>query len=318
MVRKLPLPVLLLIAVLTATVVGCSFFAASTFPAYLTQVSAFVDLSKEMDGFIGSAGEDFECRLYVLKNSSGREYIFVGIHVFSIDKRKAIILDNSLKVRKEQEHPDLGDLHMVDANGDGDFLIGNVLFDKDDLTLIASPGVDPYRRGFSAGGQNFIIWIDSGIPHQLAYQQYGAGWIPGGMQTPLIEAAGVFYLENTGYSADRNEVALFLQRQGDDFCQVVLIPDTHFGPGLNEPIIGSYPVFPVDSANHGNYHYTNDGIVVNTDHGVAKLYGFDGQVKAEFPIGDDPDAVESYDTEGSYYYHLDVRGRRLYKCETWW
>ena len=67
MVKKLSLPVLLLIAILTAA--ACKFFAVSLFPAYLTQISAFVDLSKEMDGFIGSAGEDFDCRLFVLKNS---------------------------------------------------------------------------------------------------------------------------------------------------------------------------------------------------------------------------------------------------------
>ncbi|HEB10765.1 MAG TPA: hypothetical protein ENI06_06085 [Spirochaetales bacterium] len=64
--------------------------------------------------------------------------------------------------------------------------------------------------------------------------------------------------------------------------------------------------------------YTNDGIVVNTHDGVAKLYGFDGKVKAEFPIGYDSDAVEAYDEAGDYYYHLDIRGRRLYKCGTWW
>jgi hypothetical protein len=316
MVRKLSLLVLLLIAVLTAAVVGCSFFAASLFPSYLTQISASIDLSKEMNPFIGSAGEDFECRLYVLKNSSDREYIFVGIHVFSPDKKKVIILDNSLKVRKELEDPQLGELHMVDANGD--FLIGNVLFSQVDLTLMASPGVDPYRQGASDGTYNFIMWIDSGSPDELQYRIYDNAWSGGAIQNPLI-GTGVFSLENTGYSAAKNEVALFLHRQGDDFSQVVLIPADHFWTGLTPPtIISSYTVFPVDSANHENYHYTRDGIVVNTHDGVAKLYGFDGKVKAEFPIGNDSDAVEAYDTEGSCYYHLDVQGRRLYKCGTWW
>jgi hypothetical protein len=74
----------------------------------------------------------------------------------------------------------------------------------------------------------------------------------------------------------------------------------------------------VDSANHENYHYTRDGIVVNTHDGVAKLYGFDGNVKAEFPAGDYHKQIEAYDEEGEYYYHLDVQGRRLYKCGTWW
>ncbi|MQY77202.1 MAG: hypothetical protein GH155_06180 [Spirochaeta sp.] len=310
MVRKRFLLLILLILCFIAA--GCKFFAASAFPSYLTQISAFVDLGDEMGGFIGGAGEDFECRLDVMKNSSGREYIFLVIHVFSPDKKKVIILDNSLKVRKELEDPRLGELHMVDANGD--FLIGNVLFSQVDLTLLLSPGVDPYRQGFSDGANNFIMWMDGGLP----YQQYSNVWGPGSTQYPVV-GAGIFNLENIGYSLDRHEVTLFLNRVGDDYSQVILIPAADFWPpAITTPIIGNYPFFPVDRADRENYHYTNDGIVVNNHDGVAKLYGFDGAVKAEFPICYDSDWVEAYDTEGSHYYHLDVRARRLYRCGTWW
>jgi len=316
MVRKFSLFALLLITVLAAAVVGCKFFAASLFPTYLTQISASIDLSKEMDGFIGSAGDNFECRLYVLKNSFDQEYIFVGIHVFSPDKKKVIILDNSLKVVKELEHSDLGELHMVDVNGD--FLIGNVLFDKADLTE-TYPGIpDANWHGFFNGTDYTVVSINDTSPDQLQNERYNSGWVWQSSMASLIETGGDFDLENASYNAARinQEVALFLDRKGDDSIQVVLIPAV-WG-GLATPIISRYPVFPVASDNHENYHYTNDGIVVNTHDGVAKLYGFDGKVKAEFLICDDSDAVEAYDTEGEYYYHLDVRGRRLCKCGTWW
>ena len=311
MVRKLSLPVLLLIVVFTAA--GCKFFAASLFPSYLTQISAFIDLGEEMDGFIGSAGEDFDCSLYVLKNSSDQEYIFVKIHVFSPDKKKVIILDNSLKVQKELEDPDLAELHMVDVNGD--FIIGYVRFSQVDLTS-TNLAINPYRQGFSDGANNYVMWIDSGSPDQLQYRQYDSAWIAGFTYSPWI-GTGVFSLENSGYSTARNEVALFLNRQGDDFSQVVLIPAAAFG-ALTQPIISSYPVFPVESADNRNYNYINDGIVVNTNDNVAKLYGFDGKVRAEFPFDDDHRQIQAYDGEGEYYYHLDIPDRRLYKCTTWW
>lgn len=316
MVKKFSLPVLLLISFLTAA--GCKFFAASTFPAYLTQVSAFVDLSKEMDGFIGSAGENFDCRLYVLKNSFDQEYIFVGIHVFSPDKKKAIILDNSLNVRRELEDPQLDELHMVDVNGD--FLIGNVLFSQFDLTILPSPGVDPGRQGFSAGADNFIMWIDSmTTPDALQYQQYDAAWgVVGAIQGSWIGSA-TFRLENVSFNQPNYSVALVLREDSSDTGRVILIPAGDFNGGaLMTPLIDMYPGFEVENAEPEGFGLTRDGIVVNTHDGVAKLYGFDGKVKAEFPIGDDSDAVEAYDEAGDYYYHLDIRGRRLYKCGTWW
>jgi len=89
------------------------------------------------------------------------------------------------------------------------------------------------------------------------------------------------------------------------------------GGAIQNPWIGSGS-FHLENSEPEGFGLTRDGIVVNTHDSVTKLYGFDGKVKAEFPIGYDSDVVEAYDTEGSCYYHLDVRGRRLYKCGTWW
>lgn len=308
---------------LILSLVSCNFFLASIFPDYMSQIVASVDLSSCIDSFIRDRKNEWHCNLYVLKNSLDEEYIFLLVGINQSPERKVIVLDSSLTVVQMYRSDQLGDLHMVDANNN--FLIGDILFDNTGSVLPDSPGIDPYKRGFSDGLYNYLIWIDGWTPDQLQYEVYDSSWTSTSwIWTVNFNAgtgAGNCHLEKLVYDETRTgeEVALFFHEYETDSNEIVFLPAAEFPAGsITGPIFDSYPKIKIEHVNSDRIHYTRKGIFVRDYDDRTEIIGFDGTVKDSFYMNYRQDTAESYDIEGDYLYFFGKDDRRIYKLHSGW
>ncbi len=337
MVKRLLILLLIILPTLLC-LSGCdlvvTILALSPFPGYLSQAVASVDLSGEIEQFIGTGGELWQNDIHVLKNdSTGREYVFLIIRRDPGGQR-VYAFDTSLKLITQGETDFHSNLNLVDANGD--FVVGHVRFYGDPLTS-QSYYPDPDIIGYNwdhhafgvAAGSNYLL---NSTSFDISYNRFSNTWTsPSYLSTPLgtsteMRLLGIGYdpqVFDPHLDVPGNPVYLFLhggqQDKDEGFLQIVWTPASHYSTSLSSPVFSYYPVQPrVDGVRgESDVFYTRKGVVAQTrTRGRYYLLTLDGEIKKRFQISSDEEIPLDFDIDGDYYYVFDEGNYRLYKANT--
>lgn len=338
MVKRLLILLLIILPTLLC-LSGCdlvvTILTLSPFPGYLSQAVASVDLSGEIEQFIGAGGELWRSDIHVLKNdSTGKEYVFL-IARRDPEGQCVYAFDTSLELITKGEIDFHSNLNLVDANSD--FVVGHVRFYGDPLTsqsYYPDPEIIGYngdQYAFSVASTENYLLRSSG--QEIECNQFSNTWSSPTFVTTPLGAPTEMWLKGIGYDPQvfdpdpplvpGNPVYLFLhggqQDKDEGFLQIVWTPASHYSTTLSSPVYGSYPVQPrVDGVRgDGDVFYTRKGVVAQTrTRGRYYLLTLDGEIKKRFQISSDEEIPLDFDIDGDYYYVFDEGNYRLYKANT--
>jgi len=334
MVKRL-LILLLIILPKLLCLSGCDLLVTiltlSPFSGYLSQAVASVDLTGEIEKYIGAGGELWQNDIHVLKNdSTGREYVFLIIRRDPGGQR-VYAFDTSLKLITQGETDFHSNLSLVDANGD--FVVGHVRFYGDPLTsqsYYPANGYNGDHHAFSVATTGNYLLRSTG--QEIEYYQVSSTWgPPTSVQTPLgtsteMRLLGIGYdpqVFDPHLDVPGNPVYLFLhggqQDKDEGFLQIVWTPASHYSTSLSSPVFSYYPVQPrVDGVRgDSDVFYTRKGVVAQTrTRGRYYLLTLDGEIQKQIQISSDEEIPLDFDIDGDYYYVFDEGNYRLYKANT--
>jgi hypothetical protein len=334
MVKRLLILILIILPTLLC-LSGCDLVVTvltlSPFPGYLSQAVASVDLSGEIEQFIGNDGELWQNDIHVLKNdSTGREYVFLIIRRDPGGQR-VYAFDTSLELITKGEIDSHSNLSLVDANGD--FVVGHVRFYSDPLSsqsYYPAIGYNWDHHAFGvAAGNNYLL---NSTGADISYNRFSNTWTAPSYPSTPLGAPSEMRLKGIGYDpkvfdpdplVPGNPVYLFFhggeQDKDEGFLQIVWTPASHYSTSLLSPVFSNYPVQPrVDSVRgDGDVFYTRKGVVAQTrTRGRYYLLTLDGQIEKQFQISSDEEIPLDFDIDGDYYYVFDEGNYRLYKANT--
>lgn len=340
MVKRFHLKLLLLaplLANLSACQISVELLSLSPFPGYLAQAVASVDLSAETEQYLGVGEKSWESDVYVIKNQSDEEYVFLivrkdagGQCVYAFDASLNLITKKSIDLR--------GYLHLFDANTTLPgpyFVAGDVGFSGNPLI----PTIDPYpdisynwdSYAFSHSGSNFILWSNG---YQIECIQFDSDWANPATTPSDIGSSTDMRLLGIGYDYDPsavdpvlgvNAVYLFLHSWDDSndqgFLQIVRTAASSY-PGVAGAPSDLYTDWPVsnriyDVRGENRIFYTRKGVVAESKaRGIYYLLTLDGQIEKRLPVTRDDSVAMDFDIDGNYFYIFDEQNFRLYKAKT--
>ena len=336
MVKRLLILLLIILPTLLC-LSGCDLLVTiltlSPFPGYLSQAVASVDLTGEIEKYIGAGGELWQNDIHVLKNdSTGREYVFLIIRRDPGGQR-VYAFDTSLKLITQGETDFHSNLNLVDANGD--FVVGHVRFYGDPLSSQAyypDPEIIGYNWDHAFGvvaGSNYLL---NSTSFDISYNRFSNTWTSPSYPSTPLGAPTEMRLKGIGYDPQvfdphldvpGNPVYLFLhggeQDKDEGFLQIVWTPASHYSTSLTNPVYGSYPVQPrvYDVRGDSDVYYTRKGVVAQTrTRGRYYLLTLDGEIQKQIQISSDDEIPLDFDIDGDYYYIFDEGNYRLYKANT--
>jgi hypothetical protein len=325
MVRKL---VLLLVALLCVLLLaGCDLvhdiLSFSPFPAYLAQAVATVDMRSEIEAYAGSDLLD-RCEVYVLRNTSGDEYVFL-VARREFGGQRIYVLDTDLKLIASATVSEHNSMAVADALGD--FFFGKISFNATNLsTTPYDPGVfiNSDEQAFSDSSNNYVVRIYSGM---LEYERFNNSWTS--QANPSVSLGGTFFdiwLQGLGYDPATGEVYLLFvghdPNSDEEVLYIVTTPVSPYASGTLQPIFdGTYtvssPVSGVQGDSDSRCYYTRKGVVAQTHtRGRYMLVSPAGDVKKRFWVTHDEQTALDFDIDGNYYYIFDENNMRLYKAAT--
>jgi hypothetical protein len=333
MVKRLLILILIILPTLLC-LSGCDLVVTvltlSPFPGYLSQAVAAVDLTGEIEQFIGAGGELGRGDIHVLKNdSTGKEYVFLIVRRDSGGQR-VYAFDTSLELITQGEIDFQSNLSLVDANGD--FVVGDVRFYGDPLTSQSYYPNIGYNWDYAFGvaaGSNYLL---NSTSFDISYNRFSNTWTSPSYPLTPLGAPTEMRLKGIGYDpkvfdpdplVPGNPVYLFLhggQQDNDEgFLQIVWTPASDYSTTLSSPVFGMYPVQPrVDGVRgDGDIFYTRKGVVAQTrNRGRYYLLTLGGEIQKQFQVSSDEEIPLDFDIDGDYYYVFDERNYRLYKANT--
>ncbi len=333
MVKRLLILLLIILSTLLC-LSGCdlvvTILTLSPFPGYLSQAVASVDLTGEIEQFIGAGGELWQNDIHVLKNdSTGREYVFLIIRRDPGGQR-VYAFDTSLELITKGEIDFHSNLSLVDANDD--FVVGDVRFYGDPLTSQAyypNIGYNWDHYAFGVAGSNYLL---NTTGSDISYIRFSNTWTSPSYPATPLGAPTEMRLQGIGYdpqvldphtSVPGNPVYLFLhggeQDKDEGFLQIVWTPASHYSTTLLSPVFSNYPVQPRVDGVRGDSEvfYTRKGVVAQTrTRGRYYLLTLNGEIKKRFQISSEDEIPLDFDIDGDYYYVFDEGNFRLYKANT--
>ena len=339
MVKRLLILVLIILSTLFC-LSGCDIFVAiltlSPFPGYLSQAIASVDLSSEIEKYIGEDGKLWESDVYVTKNGSNEEYVFLIVRK-DPGGQCVYAFDTSLNLISKKPIGFPSYIHLFDANTTLPgpyFVAGDVGFSDNPLV----PTIDPYPNvgnnwdnyAFSHSGSNFTLRSNG---FQIECNMFDFDWANSVMTPSDIGSPTDMQLRGIGYDYDpsavdpvlgENAVYLFLHSWDDSsdhgFLQIVRTAASSY-PDVASTI-DLYTDWPVsnrvyDVRGENRVFYTRKGVVAESkDRGTYYLLTLDGQIEKRFPVTRDDRPAMDFDIDGDYYYVFDEHNYRLYKANT--
>jgi hypothetical protein len=323
---------LILLALLCLT--GCDIlvglFSLSPFPGYLAQAVASVDMSDEIETYVGGGDKEWFSSVHVLRNVAGSEYVFLiirkdygGQRVYAFDTNLELISYDSI----DDHYP----LALVDANEN--FTVGNVEFDYSDMTTTTpyfpNVSVNWEDRAFSriSTNRNYIL---QNYGDRIKCYEWNMDWttLVSEPETTLGSTYDMWF-RGIGYDPDITDDLIgdnpvYLLYVGHDsgvdeeFLQIVRTPVSDY-PSLTSPVFSSYTVssrvYNVRSS--GLCYYTRKGVVAEThNRGRYMLITLDGDLIKRFWVTREEEPALDFDIDGDFYYIFDEADMRLYKAAT--
>ncbi len=319
---------------LSFALAGCEFlkdvFSMSPFPGYLSQAVASVDLSEEVDDFVGGETHWSSLVFVLHRLSDGNDFVFLIIQRDS-GWQRVFALDDSLDLRSYGTVDQHNEIHLVEATGN--FVVGDVRFDS--VTLSASTAglpTDAWGQAFSDGTNNYAL-RDEGT--QLRCIFWDSAWTD-----PPSNA--YYYIEDMGYGyvnyrlvAVRYDpflpdvelldfpVYLVFYNWEEEYLRMVKTPVSEYPDTLSAPLVSPAATYPYSSKvyeiSEDFFCYTRKGAVASSrQDGVFYRLRFDGEELDRFRVSKEDRPVMDFDLDGEYYYYFDEMNTRLYKAVTGW
>jgi len=185
---------------------GCNLivelFSLSPFPGYLAQAVASVDMTSEIESYVGTGDTEWRSDVHVLSNVARQEYVFLiirkdfgGQRVYALDTDLNIITYDSITYHNT--------INLVDANDD--FIVGDVLFYHTDMSTMPNfpdVPVDWDAQAFSFAGSNYIL---RGYVNNIDCEEFDMSWgSPGSSSTP-IGGMNDMWLRGIGFDPEVND-----------------------------------------------------------------------------------------------------------------
>ena len=334
MVKKAILVVLLILPValcLTSCDIVLGVLSLSPFPAYLTQAVASVDMSSEIETYVGSKDSQWRSTVHVLRNIAGDEYVFLIIQK-DFGGQRVYALDTELKLISYDSVGHHYPLALVDANDD--FTVGNVKFDRTDMTITTPyfPDVldiwDEQAFSHVSANRNYLLRSYGDTLELDAYNMDWSTFI--GATSFSIGSPAEIWLRGLGFDPAAVDPIVGIEPvylifvghdyfQDSEFLQIVRTPAADYSSGLLTPVFSSYAVSTrvYDVRGWRPCYYTRKGVVAETQNrGRYMLISLDGDVIKRFPVTKEEEPALAFDIDGDYYYIFDEADKRLYRAVT--
>ena len=319
---------------LSLALAGCEFlkdfFSMSPFPGYLSQAVASVDLSEEVDDFVGGETH-WSSQVFVLRRlSDGNDFVFLIIQRDS-GWQRVFALDDSLDLRSYGTVDHHNEIHLVEATGD--FVVGDVRFSS--ATLSASQAglpTDVWGYGFSDGASNYVL-RDEGTQIKC-YIYEATAWAYQAVESYYIEDLGSGYV-NYRLVAVRYDpflpdvellgfpVYLVFYNWEEEYVRMVKTPVNDYPDSLEPTLVTPAATYPYSSKvyeiSDRFFCCTRKGAVASSrQDGVFYRISFQGEELDRFRVSKEERPVMDFDLDGEYYYYFDKMNTRLYKAVTGW
>jgi hypothetical protein len=340
MVKKAIHPLLiaaLCLVSLTTCELTVRVLSLSPFPAYLAQATESIDMTIEIENYVGGGETDWRSEVHVLRNVAGNEYVFLivrkdfgGQRVYALDTNLELISHGSF----DYHYP----VHFVDANDE--FIVGRVKFDKAGNPVdIDSPKnqststpIDIYwdDQAFSLFGSANYVLRSSGTMSGPAIEctEFSPTWTTPQSLTADLGTLYDVWLRGIGYDPVVTDpyvgvdpvYLLFIGHNpmaDEEFLQIVRTPASDY-PGLVSPVF-NYPASSIVNGVRGwrPCYYTRKGVVAEThDRGRFMLITLEGEVAKRFQVTREDEPALDFDIDGEFYYIFDEADMRLYKAAT--
>jgi hypothetical protein len=344
MVKKAILPLLiagLCLLSLTTCELTVRVLSLSPFPAYLAQATESIDMTIEIETYVGGGETDWRSEVHVLRNEAGEEYVFLivrkdfgGQRVYALDTNLNLISHASI----DYHNP----VSFVDANDE--FVVGRVKFDTagnpvdfdSPKNQSTSTPIDIYwdDQFFSVfNSANYLLRNGYTTVPMIDCTEYSPDWTtPQSMPSAELSTVSDTWLRGLGYDPVVTDpyvgpapVYLFFAGHNpmidEEFLQIVRTPASHYvpGTGLASPVYSNYEVSSTVYGVRGwrPCYYTRKGVVAEThDRGRFMLITLGGDVVKRFQVCREDEPALDFDIDGDFYYIFDQADMRLYKAAT--
>ena len=325
MVKRLLITLLILTCVLCLTT--CDLFVAlaslSPFPGYLAQAVASVDMRDEIDAFLGEDPENWGSEVYVLRNGSGAEGVFLILHKYP-GGQWVYAFDTSLELVSKAYLDYDNNVHLVGPGpiNPESFIVGNIAFDPATLAVDGQVETGANEYTLYNGSQVMDMWsyYDDAYGESTLDVRYDNNWpLYSGMNASMsITTGDNVELRGLTHDIEADLVYLFFYNRDSEYVQVSQVLSASDFPSLTSPILSSYTTSPpIDSVEDRFFCYTRKGFVGSArQRGFFMRFNLAGDELQRFYIGVEGDRELDFDIQGEYYYVFNRSNYRLYKAAT--
>jgi hypothetical protein len=329
MVKRVPIVILIVLTCLvclTTCDLLVTVLSLSPFPGYLAQAVASVDMWEEVEKFLGEDPENWGSEVYVLRDTSGAEGVFLIVHKYP-GGQWVYAFNTSLELISKAYLDYNTNVHLVAVvPAPISFVVGNISFDPASLAVNGPIDTGAGEYTFSYGSNNMDLWshYDDGTGESFLEIRYYDGWplsSPSATTAPSVLIGGNdVELWGLTHDIEAGLVFLFFYNHEGEYVQVSEVPSPEFPnfPSLTSQILSDYPTSPpVDRVKDRFFCSTRKGFVASArTRGFFLRFNLAGDELQRFYIGVEDDRGIDFDIEGEYYYVFNRSNYRLYKANT--
>jgi hypothetical protein len=327
MVKRVPVVILVVLTCLvclTTCDLLVTVLSLSPFPGYLAQAVASVDMWEEVEKFLGEDPENWGSEVYVLRDSSGAEGVFLIVHRYS-GGQWVYAFNTSLELVSKAYLDYNTNVHLVGPgpppSGPISFVVGNISFDPATLLVAGQVETGAGEYALYNGSQAMDLWsyYDDAYYQSTLDVRYYSDWplYSGTTTSTPITTGDNVELRGLTHDIEKDLVFLFFYNRDSEYVQVSEIQSSDF-PSLTPPILSYYPATPpIDRVEDRYFCSTRKGFVASArTRGFFLRFNLAGDELQRFYIGLEDDRGIDFDIEGEYYYVFNRSNYRLYKART--